>query len=80
MANISGNVSIVQLSDLEMAKIFEEKAANVGKFTVQLPVPSGQGFASTTQANIHWSGLDGLEAVHMALKKILHVAETPNQG
>ena len=71
MATISGSVSIVQLSDLQMAKVFEQKAASNGKFTVQLPVPSGQGYASPSQATFQWNGLDGLDAVHSAVKQIL---------
>jgi hypothetical protein len=73
MANISGTVSIIQLSDLGMAKVFEVKAANPGKFTVQLPVQPGQSNATPTQANFHWSGIDGLDAVYHAVKEVLKV-------
>jgi hypothetical protein len=75
MANISGVVSIIQLSDLGMAKVFEVKAANPGKFTVQLPVQPGQPVAITTQANFHWSGVEGFDAVHKAVKQVLEAEE-----
>lgn len=71
MAILSGTVSLSQLTDLEMARVFEAKAAAGTKFTVQLPVTPGQALASTTQANFHWSGMEGLEAVHSALNSIL---------
>jgi hypothetical protein len=73
MAQVSGSLSIIQLNDLGMAKVFEVKAANTGKFTVQLPVQAGQNLASPTQATFHWTGLEGLEAVHKAVAEILKV-------
>lgn len=73
MPQISGSLSIMQLNDLGMAKVFEVKAANAGKFTVQLPVQAGQNIASPTQANFHWTGLEGLDAVHKAVEEILKV-------
>lgn len=73
MATISGSVSIIQLNDLGMAKLFEVKAANAGKFTVQFPVQPGQPNLSPTQAILHWSGSENLEAVHQALKVILEI-------
>jgi hypothetical protein len=80
MANISGTVSIIQLTDLGMAKVFEVKAAHAGKFTVQLPVQAGQSVATPTQANFHWSGIEGLEAVHKAVKQVLEVEAKPPQS
>lgn len=73
MANISGTISIVQLSDLGMAKVFEVKAAHAGKFTVQLPVQPGQANAVPTQASFHWTGPEGLDAVVQAVKEVLKV-------
>jgi hypothetical protein len=74
MAAISGTISIVQLTDLQMAKVFEVKAASQGKFSVQLHVPPGQTVAVPTQASLIWGGPEGLEAAYNAAKEILKIA------
>jgi hypothetical protein len=71
MATISGTISITQLTDLQMAKVFEVKAANQGKFAVQLHVPPGQTVVVPTQASLNWSAPEGLEAAYLAAKEIL---------
>ena len=73
MATISGSMSINQLTDLQMAKVFEVKAANQGKFTVQLHVPPGQTVAIPTQASLNWTGQEGLEAAYNAVKEVMKI-------